>query len=165
MSDFEKLFQALGRSGVRFIVIGGFAATLHGSAHLTLDLDIVYSRDPENLKRLVSALAPFQPYLRGAPPGLPFLWDAETLRRGLNFTLTTTLGDIDVLGEITEGGTYEDLLPHTDVVRVFEMECRCLSLRRLIQVKRAAGRPKDFEVVAELEAILEELGEEGIETS
>lgn len=165
MSDFERLFQTLGESGVKFIVIGGFAAILHGSAHLTLDLDIAYSRDPDNLKRLAAALAPFKPYPRGAPPGLPFLWDAETLRQGLNVTLTTTLGDIDVLGEITEGGRYEDLLPHTYVVRVFGVECRCLGLRRLIQVKRAAGRPKDFEVVAELEAILEERGDEGVETS
>ncbi len=162
MSDFERLFQALGEGGVQFIVIGGFAAILHGSAHLTVDLDISYSRDPENLKRLASALAPFQPYPRGAPLGLPFLWDAETLRRGLNFTLTTALGDIDLLGEITEGGTYEDLLPHTDVVQVFGVECRCLGLRRLIQVKRAAGRPKDFEVTAELEAILEERGDGGV---
>ena len=165
MSDFEKLFQALGRGDVQFIVIGGFAAILHGSAHLTEDLDIAYSRETDNLKRLASALAPFQPYPRGAPPGLPFLWDVETLRRGLNFTLTTTLGDIDVLGEISGGGTYEDLLPHTFVVRVFGVECRCLGLRRLIQVKRAAGRPKDFEVVAELEAILEERGDEGVEPS
>jgi len=165
VSDFEKLFQALGRGDVQFIVIGGFAAILHGSAHLTEDLDIAYSRETDNLKRLASALAPFQPYPRGAPPGLPFLWDVETLRRGLNFTLTTTLGDIDVLGEISGGGTYEDLLPHTFVVRVFGVECRCLGLRRLIQVKRAAGRPKDFEVVAELEAILEERGDEGVEPS
>jgi hypothetical protein len=163
VSDFEKLFQALGRGDVQFIVIGGFAAILHGSAHLTVDLDIAYSREPDNLSRLASALAPFQPYPRGAPAGLPFLWDAETLLRGLNFTLTTTLGDIDVLGEISGGGTYEDLLPHTFVVRVFGVECRCLGLRRLIQVKRAAGRPKDFEVVAELEAILEERGDEGVE--
>lgn len=130
-----------------------------------MDLDIAYSRETDNLRRLASVLAPFQPYPRGAPPGLPFLWDAETLRRGLNFTLTTTLGDIDVLGEISGGGTYEDLLPHTFVVRVFGVECRCLGLRRLIQVKRAAGRPKDFEVVAELEAILEERGGEGVEPS
>lgn len=165
MSDFERLFQALGESGVQFVVIGGFAAILNGSSHLTIDLDISYSRDPGNLQRLVSALAPYQPYPRGAPPGLPFLWDAETLHRGLNFTLTTTLGDIDLLGEIAGGGTYEDLLPHTYVVRVFGVECRCLGLRRLIQVKRAAGRPKDFEVVAELEAILEERGDGGVETS
>lgn len=156
MTDFERLFQTLAHGGVRFIVVGGFAATLHGSARLTVDLDIVYARDRENLEGLVAALAPYRPYLRGAPPGLPFLWDSETLRRGLNFTLTTTLGDIDLLGEVTGGRTYEDLLPDAGPVQVFGIECLCLGLRRLIQVKRAAGRPKDFEAVAELESILEE---------
>lgn len=156
MTDFEGLFQALAHSGARFIVVGGFAGTLHGSVRLTVDLDIVYARDQDNLERLVTALAPYRPYLRGAPPGLPFLWDAETLRRGLNFTLTTTLGDIDLLGEVTGGRTYENLLPDSGPIQVFGIECLCLGLRRLIQVKRAAGRPKDFEAVAELESILEE---------
>ena len=71
MTDFERLFQALTRGDVRFIIIGGFAAILHGSTRLTLDLDVVYARDPENLKRLATALSPYQPYPRGAPPGLP----------------------------------------------------------------------------------------------
>jgi hypothetical protein len=70
--------------------------------------------------------------------------------------LTTASGAIDPLGEITGGGGYPDLLPHTVVLRIFGIECRCLSLERLIHVKRAAGRPKDLEVIAELEAILEE---------
>jgi hypothetical protein len=60
---------------------------------------VVYRRSPDNLDRLVSSLAPFRPYLRGAPPGLPFRWDQATLERGLNFTLVTTLGDLDLLGE------------------------------------------------------------------
>ena len=101
-------------------------------------------------------LGPHHPYLRGAPPGLPFRWDAATVRRGLNLTLTTDVGDLDLFGEIAGDGTYEDLLPHSVPIRVFGIECRCLGLERLIQVKRAAGRPKDLEAVAELEAILEE---------
>jgi hypothetical protein len=72
----------------------------------------------------------------------------------LNFTLTTTLGDIDLLGEITGGGGFEDLLPDSIVLSIFGHECRCLGLRKLIFVKRAAGRPKDFEAIAELELIL-----------
>lgn len=104
----------------------------------------------------MSALAPLAPYLRGAPPGLPFTWDAVTVAHGLNFTLTTTAGDIDLLGEVTYGGTYERLLPDSDKIAVFGVECRCLSLERLIQVKRAVGRVKDYEALAELEAILEE---------
>jgi hypothetical protein len=92
----------------------------------------------------------------GAPRGLPFRWDAATLARGLNFTLSTDLGDLDLLGEIAGGGSHDDLLPHSIVIQVFGIECRCLDLERLIHVKRAAGRPKDLEAIAELEAIREE---------
>jgi hypothetical protein len=156
LTDFKSLLRALAGAGVEFILVGGAAATVHGSTRLTLDLDVVYRRSGQNLERLVLALIPYHPHLRGAPPGLPFRWDAETLRRGLNFTLTTDLGDLDVLGEIVGGGRYEDLAGHTVTITVFGVECRCLDLQALIRAKRAAGRPKDLEAVAELEAISEE---------
>ena len=75
---------------------------------------------------------------------------------GLNFTLTTALGDIDLLGEITGGGDFEKLSPHCIDIAPFGVVCKCLDLVTLIRVKRAVGRPKDLEVIAELEAILEE---------
>lgn len=156
MTDFKALLRTLSDGGVEFILIGGVAATVHGSARLTLDLDAVYGRSPENLRRLALALTPYHPYLRGAPPGLPFRWDAATLQRGLNFTLTTDLGDLDLLGEIIGGGTYDALLPASVRIQVFGVDVRCLSLQQLIDVKRAAGRPKDLEAIAELEAIREE---------
>ena len=156
MSDFSDLLRALSEGGVEFIVVGGFAAIAHGAARVTYDLDVVYQRSPENLERLAAALDPFSPYPRGAPKGLPFRWDADTLERGLNFTLTTTSGDLDLLGEITLGGRYEDLLPHCVEAHALGIHCKCLGLERLIEVKRAAGRPKDFEAIAELESILEE---------
>jgi predicted nucleotidyltransferase len=156
MTDFKALLRALSDGSVEFILIGGAAATVHGSARLTRDVDVVYRRTPENITRLAATLTPYQPYLRGAPPGLPFRWDVATITRGLNFTLVTQLGDVDLLGEIVGGGGYDALLPSTSVVRAFDVECRCLNLDRLIEVKRAAGRPKDFEALAELEAILEE---------
>jgi predicted nucleotidyltransferase len=156
MTDFQALFKLLSGAGVEFILVGGAAATAHGSARLTEDLDLVYRRTEENISRLVRALAPQVPYLRGAPPGLPFTWDERTLRNGLNFTLTTKFGALDLLGEITGGGDYEDLLGYSIRMRLYGVECLCLGLERLIHVKRAAGRPKDLEVVAELEAILEE---------
>lgn len=156
MTDFKSVLRVLAEGEVEFIVVGGLAAAFHGSARLTFDVDVVYRRSPENLHRLVLALTPHRPYLRGAPPGLPFRWEVETLARGLNFTLTTDVGDVDLLGEIVGGGSYDDLLPHSEVLHVFGVPCRCLRLERLIQVKRAAGRPKDLEVVAELEALLEE---------
>jgi len=154
--DIETAFRVLASAEVEFIVVGGVAARAHGSARLTNDLDVVYRRTPENIDRLVVALVPYGPYLRGAPPGLPFRWDVETIRRGLNFTLTTGFGDLDVLGDIVGGGGYDALLPRSRVIAAFDVEVRCLDLDCLIQVKRAAGRPKDFDAIAELEALLEE---------
>ncbi|MBK5097995.1 MAG: hypothetical protein JJE01_09435 [Gemmatimonadetes bacterium] len=156
MTDFQRLVGSLAEGDVDFVIVGGLAATVHGSARLTQDIDVVYARDEANLARLVEALAPFEPYLRGAPPGLPFEWSADTLRRGLNFTLTTSVGDIDLLGEITGGGGYTDLLAHTIEIDLFGQECRCLDLQSLIRTKRAAGRPRDLQMLAELEALLEE---------
>lgn len=156
MIDIEGAFRALSGSGVEYIVVGGVAARAHGATRLTNDLDVVYRRTPDNLARLVSALAPHAPYLRGAPPGLPFRWNADTIQRGLNFTLTTTLGDLDLLGEITGGGGYDALLARSTFVPAFGVEVRCLDLDALIEVKRAAGRPRDFDAIAELELLLEE---------
>ncbi len=158
MIDYPALLRALHEHGVRFIIVGGAAATAHGSARLTQDLDIVYERSRENLGHLVAALAPHQPYLRGAPPGLPFQFDAETLRNGLNFTLTSKLGDVDLLGEIVGGGGYGALAPHAIEIELFGVHCLCLGLDKLIEVKRAAGRPKDLEALAELIAIRERRG-------
>jgi predicted nucleotidyltransferase len=156
VTDFKALLRVLAEGGVEFILVGGVAATVHGSTRLTLDVDAVYRRSPDNVQRLVLALTPYRPYLRGAPPGLPFRWDPATVTRGLNFTLTTDLGDLDLFGEIAGGGTYDDLQPHSVTIQVFGVGCRCLDLEWLIRVKRAAGRPKDLEAVAELEAIQEE---------
>lgn len=158
MTNLQKLFRALTDHGVDFILIGGVAARAHGSSRLTDHVDVSYARAAPNLERLVSALAAYKPYLRGAPPGLPFEWSPATLAAGLNFTLTTTLGAIDLLGEIVGGGRYEDLLPHTLTIEIFGRETKLLDLPWLIRVKRAAGRPKDLEVIAELEALAEERG-------
>lgn len=156
MTDFERLLAALVGGQVEFVVIGGMAATAHGSAHVTVDLDVVYRRTPDNIARLAAALSPLQPYLRGAPPGLPFQFDAATIQRGLNFTLVTTAGDLDALGEAAGGGTYEALLPRSEVRQLFGLDVRFVDLETLIHLKRAAGRPKDLERIAELEALDEE---------
>lgn len=154
--NLRRLFTALHQAEVEFILIGGVAARAHGSARVTQDVDICYGRSDANLERLVRALRPLKPYLRGAPPGLPFEWSVATLRAGLNFTLTTTAGDIDLFGEVTGGGRYEDLEPHTIAASIYGQETRILDLPWLIRVKRAAGRPRDLEAIAELQAIQEE---------
>lgn len=156
MTDFKRLFDTLRKAGVEYILIGGVAATVHGSSRLTQDVDICYARTDANLDRLVRALRALKPYLRGAPRGLPFEWSARTLRSGLNFTLTTSAGDIDLLGEVTGGGGYDDLIGHTIDVILFSHRTKCLDLEWLIATKRAAGRPRDLEAIAELEALREE---------
>ena len=155
VTDFEKALATLTSAGVEFIVVGGVAGTLHGSSFITQDLDVVYARNRENIRRLAAALQPHQPYLRGAPEGLPFQWDERTIRNGLNFTLTTSFGDLDLLGEIAGGGVYNDLLQHSCEVNGFGVRFRLVNLDKLIVLKRAAGRPKDLHAVAELQTILE----------
>jgi predicted nucleotidyltransferase len=154
--NFSYFLPKLCHHGVEFILIGGGAAIVHGAARTTYDVDILYSRKPENLKKLITALDGIQLYYRGAPPGLPFRWDEKTLEQGLNFTLTSTQGDIDLLGEVAGGGTWESVRPFTENIEIFGVLVPVVSLAKLIELKRAAGRPKDFESIAELEALRDE---------
>ncbi len=155
-ADFGSIVEVLADGRVEVILIGGLAAQAHGAARLTQDTDFLYRRSAENIGRLAVALAPHRPYLRGAPPGLPFRFDASTIQRGLNFTLTTELGDVDLLGEVAGIGAYDVALPHSIRLPVFGRELAVLDLPTLIRSKRAAGRPKDLEAIAELEALLVE---------
>jgi hypothetical protein len=132
------------------------AAILHGSARVTFDLDLVYSRSDENIQRLANALAPHNPYLHDTPSGLPLAWDAKTIRSCLNFTRTTTLGDVDLFGEVARGETYQNLLPHSFEVEAFGVPFKGVDLPTLIRIKEAVGRPKDREAIAELRVLLEE---------
>lgn len=154
--NFRRILPFLVQHKIRFIVIGGGAAIAHGMARITYDVDVVYARDIENIRNIAAALQSQKPYLRGAPPGLPFQLDEKTILAGLNFTLTTTLGDLDLLGEVAGGGSYEQLLTSTEEKEVFGVKCRFVTLEKLIQLKRAAGRSRDLEVIAELQALLEE---------
>ncbi|RIL11830.1 MAG: hypothetical protein DCC75_01615 [Proteobacteria bacterium] len=155
MADLERLFKCLAKGKVKYVLVGGVAANIHGSARLTNDIDIVYERSSRNLRNLSKALSPFNPYLRGAPPGLPFKFDEKTLKAGLNFTLTTSLGDIDLLGELLGIGSYKATAKNALKVNLFGLNLLCIDLIGLIRSKRAAGRPKDLEAIAELELLLE----------
>ena len=109
MINLQVILPRLVNQKVEFVIVDGVAATVHGSAYITDDLDLCYARDKINLERLAACLADLHPHLRGAPAGLPFLWDAETIRRGLNFTLSTDLGDVDLLGKIKGLGDYQQI--------------------------------------------------------
>ena len=161
MINLEKILPILAQEQVEFVIVGGVAAVIYGSSHLTSDLDICYGRNKENLNKLVKAIAPHNPQLRlGEKQAegltkLPFIWDLQTLRNGLNFTLRTDLGDIDLLGEITGIGKFEQVKQDATSISIYSINCLVVSLEKLIKAKQAAGRPKDLLILPELKGLLE----------
>jgi hypothetical protein len=151
--DYRRLVTALVGHDVAFVIVGAVALVLQGSARVTRDLDICYSRERGNLKRLASALKPFTPTLRGAPRNLPFVLDDRTLASGLNFTLTSSAGDIDLLGEITGLGSFTVVERLSEHMSVFERDVLVLSLDGLERAKQATGRLKDLSDLADIQEI------------
>jgi hypothetical protein len=154
-TNFQRLVALMAEAEVEFVVIGGLAATVHGSAYVTYAVDVCYARSPQNVERLCRALATIHPRLRGVPQDVPFQFDPPTVLSGLNFTLDTDLGALDLLGEVSPLGEFPEVVNHSEVAELFGYRVRTLSLEALIQAKRAAGRPKDLLVIPELEALLE----------
>ena len=90
---------------------------------------------------------------RGAPEGIPFLFDERTLAQGMNFTLQTDLGDLDLLGDLSGLGSFPEIARDAISIRLFDSTYRVASLDAVIRSKRAAGRAKDLTVLPELEAL------------
>jgi predicted nucleotidyltransferase len=153
-SELDQLAELLAKHGVEYIVIGGQAEILHGSARTTEDIDLCYRRTKENLTRLADALRVLKPSLRGAPPDLPFILDAKTLEMGSNFTLSTHLIDLDLLGYVEPLGGYDEV--KNNAVRFMSrgLELWTISLDDLLRVKLHINRPKDQESIAQLRAII-----------
>lgn len=150
---FEEILRALVAAKVRFVVIGGVAATVQGSARFTNDLDICYDPAPDNIDRLVALLKKWKAYLRGVEPGLPFILDARAFRITPVMTLTTDMGAIDVLDVVPGVGDYTAAVEASEKVQIGKIEFRSLTLDALIASKRAVRRPKDVEQLIELEAL------------
>jgi hypothetical protein len=149
----EEPLKLLGEHAVECVIIGGVAATLYGSTILTNDLDVCYARNPQNLERLATALRSVHAKLRNAPPDLPFILDAEALRKGLNFTFATDVGSLDLLGEVRGVGFYEEAVSGAIMYELFGYSFPVLEIKKLIVAKRTAGRAKDMVALPELEAI------------
>ena len=143
--------------GVDFVLIGGIAAIVLGSSYSTSDLDVAYARDRANLERLADALRELGATLRGAPPGLPFRLDADTLEAGLNFTFATEGGDLDVFGEPAGAPPYAELKRRSSVERIEGVEIRVASIDHLIAMKEAAGREKDTLLASQLRTLSDRL--------
>ena len=153
--QFRKHLELLANHSIDCVIIGGVAGTLHGSAMPTSDLDVCYSRSPENLERLAAALRSVNARLRNTPEHLPFQLEAATFARGLNFTFMTDVGDLDLIGEVRGIGYYDAVSEGASSFELFGHTFRVIALDKLILAKRAAGRPKDLAALAELEMLLE----------
>ena len=152
----RQMVEVLDRHAVDFIVIGGIAGIIHGSAYPTYDFDVLYARDEANLGRMAAALKELDVTLRGAPADLPFQIEAETLAAGSNFTFESKLGRVDILGDAAGMRSYQEVRADAKIEETFGFPVRVASLDDLIRMKRAAGRGKDVLMVEELTALAED---------
>lgn len=155
MSDLYAILRALIKTEAKFVVVGGVAMQLHGSAYLTNDVDFVYERTSENGNRIVAALRGFGPRPRGFPPDLSFIFDVQTLIVTEILTLETTAGPIDLLAMLKGVGNYKAVEETSQLFPFEGSSIRALSIDGLIAAKEAAGRPKDKAGVIELRALKE----------
>jgi hypothetical protein len=152
----RHFMEVLDRHAVDFVVIGGIAGIVHGSAYPTFDFDVLYARDEGNLRRMAAALEELQVTQRGAPADLPFQVDARTLAAGCNFTFDSKYGKFDILGEAAGMRDYETVRADAKREEVWGVQVRVASIDDLIRMKRAAGRAKDKLMAEELIAIAED---------
>jgi hypothetical protein len=155
MLRLRVLVEALDRHAVDYVVIGGIAGIIHGSAYPTYDFDVLYGREEKNLERMASALSELGVTLRGAPADLPFQMDARTLAMGSNFTFVSEYGHFDILGDAAGMRTYEAIRADSILEEAYGIPVRVASIDDLIRMKRAAGRAKDKLMAEELIAIAE----------
>ena len=146
------MLRGLREADVKFVVVGGLAATAHGSRRVTDDLDICY--DKANVTQLAAVLSDWKAYPRGVEEGLPFFVDEKQFRITPLMTLTTHEGFIAVLDIVKGVGDYSHCRQRSVPLEAFDVRFRVLDLPALIDAKRAAGRPRDIDQLPELEALL-----------
>lgn len=161
MSDFrpDDVIRVLHEHGVRFVLIGGLAATLHGAAHATFDVDITPDDDGDNLARLSSALRALDARVRveGIPEGLRFDHDAASLARMSVLNLVTRAGDLDIAMHPAGLTSFADWdASATDLV-VLGVPVRVASIDDIVRSKEAAGREKDRLVLPMLRILRDRL--------
>lgn len=153
--DFLALLRTLVEHGVDFIIVGGVSAVLHGAPVTTFDLDLVHSRTPGNISRLLSALNDLDAYYRGQGDRRLSPNPSHLASPGHQL-LMTGFGPLDLLGTIGRERSYEDLFEHTTELSVSGLHLRVLNLETLIEVKEEVGHEKDKAVVPILKRTLEE---------
>lgn len=149
----DKLLYALVARGIDFVVVGGIAMVGHGSARPTADLDICYATDAANLDALGHVLTELGATLRGIDEPTPFVPDGRTLRQTSILTLTTPLGEIDLLVSPAGSPAYAQLRARAERITIGDVTFLIASLDDLESMKRAAGRPKDLLDLEEIDVI------------
>jgi hypothetical protein len=143
--DPDALLEVLHRHNVRYVLIGGLAAALRGSAAPTFDVDITPDLGADNLMRLSAALTDLEARIRvdGIPEGLPFAHNAGSLARMTMLNLVTQFGDLDVAFYPAGVGDYSQWEAEAASVTVLGVPVQVASLDDIIRSKEAAGRNKD----------------------
>ena len=155
MTELNRLFQCLCDAKIDFVIVGGFAAVLHGSALLTRDLDVCALLTDETVAKLRDALRELNPTHRFTPQKLSFLENPDPGVQLKNLYLQTQLGPVDFLTSITGVGDFERVRRASVEIELFGQRCRIMSMDDLIAAKEALGREKDLLAVKELRAIRE----------
>ena len=153
MTTTLDLLRRLQDSGFQMVIVGGVAGAAHGSTFATTDLDVSAALDPGNIARLLTALAGLNPRWRTNPGLPPIPADPADYAGFRNLYIRTTLGDLDVLGEVAGIGPAAVVEANSEWRDFADVRCRVITLGALIRAKRALGRPKDLAVATELEAI------------
>ena len=157
MAEFGKLIARLIEHHVEFVIVGGYAATIHGASYITFDLDVCAPcelSNEENLRKLHAALADLHPYHRMTMTKRPFVFPPRNVEETGNIYLKTDWGQLDGLGAI-ELGNYAFVREHSMAVKYASGEYRVLDCATLIDSKNTTARPKDLLVAQQLTAILE----------
>ncbi len=158
--DVGAILEALETQKVRCVLIGGLAMTVHGSAYMTEDIDFAFARGRQNVEAVTRAFAPFHPRPLDFPEGVPFVWDAQTVRAMAILTLATDRGRVDLLAEPEGAGSFEGLYERSEEMELFGQRIRVASIPDLISMKEAAGRLKDQNHILELKALLKLIEEQ-----
>ena len=163
--DPRRIFEVLDRHGVRYVLIGGLAAILHGGSHLTTDVDVVPMEARDNLDRLSAALKELHARIRvhGEPQGIPFDHSAGSLARVRIWNLQTDAGDLDITFEPSGTRGYDDLRRDAVPMRLRSGDVTVASLADVIRSKEAADRPRDRAALPGLRALLGAAREDDLE--
>lgn len=155
MTELNQLLQRLADAKIDFVIVGGFAAMLHGSSLLTRDLDVCAILTAENLDKLREVFRELHPVHRMTLQRLSFLDNPDPGVPLNNLYLQTDLGPLDLLSTITGVGDFERVRSAAIQVELFGQTVDVMAIEDLIQAKQAIGREKDWLAVKELRAIVE----------